>query len=307
MQKLSGNLMTNEYMPAELKNKLLKEDASCEKKISFEDVYFPNLKGFPGEIGGLNILSGLQKISKKDCLTVFRAIRFPTHKRIFEMLSKLGCTVPNYEQERILKLYKNKGYISERDKIQNNRNFQTQPQERVVRGLPVFSLINDALQIHRAWRDSKDRVAMVAIHIPYKLLRKGELKIYANTAIDLDHDNAQYDFEIKDFVRKNGVWDFDFKSLQTRGIDLHEMYLKNLPWTLGECGELGIKQEFFLLYIYEIRDRNKIGKLFKNTKILKENRYFLHGFFGDQNVFGRRPSKFLPYKCRKVALRNNSK
>lgn len=301
--KFSGNFTTNEYMPNNLKRKLLEENLLCKEKLSFKDVNFPKLEKDLNTIKGLHILAGFQKIKKKGCVTVFRSIRFPTYKRICEMISAFGCAVPNYEQERILELYKDRKYISRREKIKQHRNFWTQPQERVVDGLPVFSLVNDALQIHRAWRGEKDRVAMIVIHIPYELVKNNKLKLIANAAIDLDYGNTKRDCEIKDFVQKNRVWNFDFESLRSRGIDLHEMYLKNFPWTLEECDNLCIEQDFFLLDIYEIRDKRKIRGLFNNSKILRENRYFLHGFFGDQNIFGRRPTKYLPYKCQRITAR----
>jgi hypothetical protein len=304
LKKLSGNLTTNEFMPNNIAKILLEEDISLENKLSFKEIKFPKPSSqIMQTLKGLNILAGLQKIQKKDCLTVYRAVRFPTYKRIHTMLRKSGCAIPNYEQERILKLYENKNYSFKRKKIQKDGNFWTQPQERVVPGLPVFSLVNDALQIHRAFRNKEDKVAMIVIHVPFRLLRDGKIKLIANAAIDLDYGNDGRDFEIREFVRKNNSIDFDYCSLRSRGIDLHEMYLKNLPWSLAECDSIGITQEFFLLDTYEIQDEKKRMKLFNDTEALKKYRYFLYGFFGDQNIFGRRESHYLPSKCYKIALK----
>ena len=85
-----------------------------------------------------------------------------------------------------------------------------------------------------------------------------------------------------------------------RSIDLQGMYTNDLPWHIDRAEELGITQDFFLLGIYKIKDISKINKLKKETELLKNNRYFLHGFFGNQNIFGRRVSEYLPYKCSKM-------
>lgn len=304
LQKLSGNLTTNEYMPEKFKDLLLKENIDLKDKLSFEDISFPKLSGILGKIEGLNILAGLQKLNKKECLTVYRAIRFPTYKRVYEMLYEKGLAIPNYEQERILELYQNKKYSSKREEIQKDKNFWTQPQERVVKGLPVFILINDAVQIHRAFRNTKDKVAMITIHIPHKLIKNKVIKLIANAAIDLDYNNCERDFEINDFCMAEKIFDIDYNALRARGIDLHEIYLKNLPWTLKECEKLRIEQEFFILDIYEIKNKSKINELFKNSNILKDNKFFMHGFFGDQSIFGRRATKYLPYKCQKITKKS---
>lgn len=300
LNKLSGNLTTNEYISKEIKVKLLEEDLFLKNNLYFKSVNFPQLDSPINKIKGLNILSGLQKINKKGCLTVYRAVRFPTYRRINEMIYNKGLAIANYEQERILELYRDKKYVSKRKEIKKDRNFWTQPQERVINGLPVFVLVNDVLQIHRAFRNEKDKAVIIIIHIPYNLLKDKKIKLVANAAIDLEYNNAERDFKIKDFVYRNGVYTIDYKSLRVRGIDLHEMYVKNLPWDLKECEKLNIEQKFFLLDIYEIKIKNKIEKLLDNSKALRENQYFLHGFFGDQNIFGRRKTKYLPYKCQRI-------
>jgi hypothetical protein len=305
LQELSGNLTTNEKMPEELIKKLLDEDESLKNKLQFEEVVFPELEETLGAVKGLNILSGLQNLHKKGCLTVFRAVRFPTFKRMYEMVSHSGYAASNYEQARIADLYHNEKYIQKRAEIMSDYRFWVQPQERVVHGLPLFCLANDALQIHRAFRGDIDQVAIIAIYIPHELLESGKLKLIANTAIDLEYSNSDRDFEIKDFVKDNGSLSIDFSALRTRGIDLHEMYTADLPENIVDAKKAGIEQEFLLVDIYKIAepDIENINTVFRDTELLKKNRHFLHGFFGDQNIFGRRKAKYLPYKCSKIFLK----
>lgn len=301
LQEKSGNLTTNEIMPAEIIEKLLDEDLSLQRKIKFELVEFPGLEGLLGKIEGLAILAGLQSQLKKGSLTLFRAVRFPTFKRIYETVSDHGYTVANHEQERILALYQQPDYRQRRNEIMSDHLFWTQPQERVVSGLPLFCLVNDALQIHRAYRGEKDRVLIVALHIPHELLETRRIRLIANTAIDLDYENTERDFEIKNFYRENGVWEIDFEALRCRGIDLHEMYTNDLPFDGKHASAMGIAQDFFLLDIYRLVDRKHMQELFADTELLRAHKKFLHGFFGDQNIFGRREATYLPYQCQKVS------
>ncbi len=306
MNRLSGNLTTNERMPENLKKILLEEDYSLSKEISFKEMVFPKLGSPLGKIKGLDILSGLQKIAKKDHLTLFRAIRFPTFKRIHKVLFNQGASLGNFEQERILEIYGRKDYALKRGKIKDDKLFSTQPQERVVKGIPFFTSVNDALQIHRAYRNDTDRVMIIVFHIPFNLIKNKKIKLFANTAIDLDYANCERDFEIKDFVSKEGVYFIDYRAIRTRGIYLHEMYLQKLPWNLKGCQKAGIKQDFFLLEIYRIKNKTKLKKLAEKPKLLKKYQYLLHGFFGDQSVFCRWPSEFLPFKCYRIGKNEHS-
>lgn len=295
----SGNLTTNDHLPPEIKRKLLLENLSLINDLEFEEINFPTLCKELNSIEGMRVLSGLQKLKKEGNLTVYRAIRFPTLSRIWRTVSELGLSIPNYEQERILQLYGKRDYVAKRRRIQANPHFWTQPQERVVDGVPVFCLVNDALQIHRAYRSEKDRVLMIGIHIPYKLLRSGDISLFANTAIDLDYDNSERDFKITDFQERDGSFVIDYKALRVRGIDLHEMYFKGLPFDLEGHKLLGIEQRFFILDIYKLDSNDsRIREL--STEVLEEHEYFLHGIFGDQNVFGRQATRYLPFKCHEV-------
>ena len=301
LREPSGNLTTNRAMPEYLINKLLEEDAGLKDKLKFEKVNFSKLDKLLNEIEGLNILAGLQKLNKNGCLTLFREVRFPTFKRMYTVAYERGYAISNYEQERILEFYKDNNYSEKREQIKKDPLFWTQPQERVVHGLSLFCLVNDALQIHRAYRAEEDKVVMIAIYIPHKLLESRKVKLISNPAIDLDYDNKERDFEIKDFIKANGAYEIDFRALRMRGIDLQEMYTDDLPWQISEAEKLGITRDFFLLDIYKIKDFSKINKLKEETGLLKNSRYFLHGFFGDQNIFGRRMSEYLPYKCLKIS------
>jgi hypothetical protein len=169
-----------------------------------------------------------------------------------------------------------------------------------VHGLPLFSLVNDALQIHRAYRNEDDQMVIIAVHIPHELFESRKIRLITNTAIDLDYENGERDFEIKDFWKDNSAYEIDFEALRARGIDLHEMYTRDLPLDPKKAEELGITQDIFLLNIYRITDQAPIKTLFADTQTLKENKNFLHGFFGDQNIFGRRKTFYLPYKCQRV-------
>jgi hypothetical protein len=307
LSELSGNLTTNSVMPEHITRALLDENLEMKNKISLKEIQFARLGDKTlDNIEGLNILAGLQGKSRKGYLTLFRAVRFPTYKRIYEVLSKSGFTISNFEQERILDLYTNKEYIAKRTQIQEDSRFWVMPQERVVHGVPLFTLVNDALQIHRAFRGKEDKVLIIAIHIPRELVESGKLKLIANTAIDLDYTNTDRDWMITDFSEKNGIFEPDYEALRMRGIDLHEMYSQDLPMGLQSAQALGITQEFFLLDIYEITDLEAINALRQETILLKEHKNFLHGFFGDQNIFGRRSAKYLPFRCSQVSLMQTS-
>ncbi len=303
LKKPSGNFTTNAPMPEHFIDTLLEEDETLKEKLEFEDAPFPELESPLNQVEGLSILAGLQRNLKDGYLTLFRAIRFPTYKRIHDVVNEYGFTTANYEQERILELYKDNVYQSGRNQIKSNPVFWTQPQERVVKGLPMFSLVNDALQIHRAYRADEDKVLMIALHIPHELVENGAIKFIANTAIDLDYDDETRDFEIKDFVKENGVLRIDYRSLRTRGIDLHEMYTQDLPENVLQAKAMGILEDLYLLDIKRIPDESTFKSLINESGVLKDNQDFMHGFFGDQNIFGRRKTTFLPTNCCRVSAK----
>jgi hypothetical protein len=298
---LSENLTTNAYLPELIRDKLLDEDTALKKNLAFQERYFQLASPELSEITGLNILSGIQSEKKKDNLTVYRAIRFPTIKRIWESLNNYGISMSNFEQERILTLYENADYMKQREEIQKNNLFWIQPQERVVHGLPIFTLVNDALQIHHAYKNSIDKTLIVVAHIPYQLIKDNTLTLTANTAIDFDFADDSRDMTIEDFVEQQEGCSINYSALRAKGIELHELYVKGLPYTLKEHNELGIEQKFYLVDTYETDVRTETFKrLHSNSTILQKNEYFLHGFFGDHNIFGRRPTKYIPFNCYEV-------
>lgn len=296
----SGSLTTNASMPSFLIEKLLRSDKKIHSNFALEETQFPALKKPLSDIRGFSILAGLQKLSKLNHLTVFRAVRFPTKKRIHELVMHKGCAISNYEQSRILCIYNDPEYNRQRSCLKSNSLFWTQPQERVVSGLPVFALVNDAVQIHNAFRGSTDQVIIVVIHIPTSLIASRKVKFIANSAIDLDHSNSDRDFEIQSYIAENGIYKFDFNCALSWGVDLYEMYSRDLPWNLHASQKMRILQEFYLLDIYKIKDYSYMLKALSDRQILQDNQFFLHGFWGDQNIFGRRRSEYLPYRCRRI-------
>lgn len=291
-------------MPGHLIEKLLEEDETLKEKLLFEEITFPQFGNNLDTILGLNILAGLQQIEKNGFLTLFRIMRFPTYKRLFDMLSVHGYAFSNFEQERILDLYQSKRYVEKRKEVTNDPLFWIQPQERVVNGLPLFHLVNDALQIHRAFRGEVDRVAIVVIHIPQELLVSKQISLIANAGIDLDYDNQERDVEISKFISEPDRLRVDHDALRFRGVDLYELYSPNLPWDIQDAKQLGIEQEFYLLDIFKVDTKDEtMRSALTDTTLLKYHDYFLHGFFGDQNIFGRRPSEYLPSAIFSVKLK----
>lgn len=181
-----------------------------------------------------------------------------------------------------------------------NRLFQTLPQERVVKGLPVFSLVNDAIQINRAFRSKDDSVLICVLHIPFKHIENNTFKVISNNAIDFKYNSKKKDICINPFIKNNFFSYIDYKSLRIRGVDLYESYLKGLPFKFKKITSMGISQEFYFLKIKKIKNSNKIYDLYKDDFFLKNNEFFMHGFFGDQNILGRDVSTYVPYKCYKV-------
>ncbi len=162
-------------------------------------------------------------------------------------------------------------------------------------------MINDAIQIHRAFRSNSDRVLVAVIHIPFSLIKNDKIKIYANLDIDTDYSNNKEDFELKDFIKKNDHYFLDNSALNLKGINAYELYIKKIPFNIKDNHKKGISQRFFLLDLYKLKqDKKEIKELREDLKTLKKNNYFLQGFFGDYNVFGRRHTEFLPSICYEV-------
>jgi hypothetical protein len=302
LQERSGSLTTNEVMPQRLAEKLLEEDEALKEQLVFEELHCAPLSNGLDAIPGLNILAGLQRSNKPDHFTVFRSLRFPTYKRMYDMVYSLGYAFSNYEQERILDLYLSNDYVQQREKIRSDYRFRGQLQERVVHGLPVFCLANDALQIHRSFRGDRDQVGLVALHIPKQLILSKKVTFIANTDIDTEYYDDTRDYFIEDYVEKENTFRVDYSALRARGIDLHEMYSKNLPLTLESAKALGIQQDFYLLEMSKIIDAEPLRGIWQDAQLLKDNQDFMHGFFGDHCAAGicRDPTQYVPVKCFKL-------
>ncbi|MBW2967086.1 hypothetical protein KY362_01225 [Candidatus Woesearchaeota archaeon] len=285
MLRPSGNLTTNDSVPDHLMQRLLQEDDSLLEELVLEEM----------DCRGLEVLKELQGLSSQGCVTFYRAVRFPTVKRIHETVTHYGMSMSNYEQDRILYMYLDTAYEAKRRGAMRDSRLLV-PQERVVEGLPVFGLVNDALQIHRAYRSAEDRVLMVAAHVP-KYLIDGKLRLVANTAIDLHYSDNTRDVDIVRF--KGGK--IDYAHYRALGVDVHEMYLQGGGFNIEEHSSFGITQRFFLIDTKRI-DSVELARI-RSEPGLKEREWYMHGFFGDQNVFGRRPSEHVPVTCREVRLR----
>jgi len=112
-EKPSGNYASNVPLAGELLDKLMENHISNDyfnSKIEISKTKFPELEKNLSKVSGLDILSGLHKLYKKDCITVFRAIRFPTPRRILKMVEDDGISTLNYEHDRLLQIYENPDY-----------------------------------------------------------------------------------------------------------------------------------------------------------------------------------------------------
>ncbi|MFH1770164.1 MAG: hypothetical protein ABH828_01265 [archaeon] len=307
--KLSGNLTSNSSLPKDISDRLFSDD-------NFDKKYFKSITSqkieplkFNNELNyitGLDILAELQNLSKPNNLTLFRAIRFPTPKRLSELVNEKGFSQENYEQERLQRLYSDKEYLLLREQIKNNALFNFQPQERIVEGLPAFSLVNDAIQIHRAYRSNVDRVAIAVGFFPKELFEEGIFELYANTAIDFERQNDSRDFKITDFKQgPKGSTIIDYSSLRVRGIDVFETFLRKAPTNMSDMNKLGVKQSFYVLDIYNAKNYNvNFDSISQNSKLLKENEWFLHGFLGDHSLLGRDKAKYIPFNCYEIKSNN---
>jgi hypothetical protein len=54
--------------------------------------------------------------------------------------------------------------------------------------------------------------------------------------------------------------------------------------------------------VHRVND-SALNALMGDTQTLKDNAYFLHGFFGDQNIFARRRTKYVPSRCRRILIK----
>jgi len=307
----SGNYTSNLPMPDAIINKLLKNEIKTndlKESLITESIKLHQLTYPVSKYCGFQILAYLQNLYLPNCLTVYRAIRFPTPNRINEMVKVSGLSTINFEHERLLSIYEDSDYKLKREQLLKDPAFSFQPQERIVQGLPVFLNVNDAVQIHRPFRlSNKDYIAIAVSFIPYDLLSSDKIQMFSNQALVQNYFDNQGD-------RKITHYKFDpllrvkpsFSLLRLEGIQLYESYLVGFPHKIEDCIGLDISTKFYLLEIENISSKNDDESL-KDIKIDKnimgDHSYFLYGFWGDDNIFLRRPSEYLATKCIELAQR----
>lgn len=311
--KPSGNYASNLPLDKSLLVKLMENHISDEyfkKKIEIKSINFPRLENNLNKVTGLNILSGLHQLYKKDCLTVFRAIRFPTPRRIIKMVEERGISMLNYEHDRLLKIYKDPQYIKKREDLITDPLFAFIPQERIVPGLPVFFNVNDAVHIHRAYRNENDLIGISVAFIPYDLIKTDRVEIFSNYALVQNYSDSEGDKKITYFkkLNHNGQYIPFYNALNWEGNLVYEAYSRGIPENINDSISMGIEQRFFLMDIYkpEIDVKKKsINGYDLSNELIDNNLYFLYGFWGDDNIFMRRPSEYLPKTCYEVNLKRD--
>lgn len=308
----SGNYTSNLPLDQELLNVLMENHIPMEhfnNTLNINDIRFPNIDKNAKLVQGLNILAGLQNLSKPDCISVYRAIRFPTPKRLIKIATSTGISTLNYEHQRLLKIYEDPDYKAKRENLRKDPRFCFQPQERIVPGLPVFFNVNDAIHIHRAYRNENDLIVIAVAYIPNKLISNDKIEIFSNFALVQNYSDSDGDRKIKYFKSlPNGRIIPFFKALNIEGNLVYETYCKGIPQTLEDSLEQGIEQQFYLLELYkpkiDAHDKS-INGINLSKELASNNSYFLYGFWGDDNIFMRRTSEFLPKKCFEITLKSN--
>ncbi len=308
--KPSGNYTSNLPLDEDLRELLLNEkinEDTFNKQIQINQLEFEPLSEKINIIQGLNILAGLQDMHKSNCVTVFRAIRFPTKARIVSMLDDRGISTLNYEHERLIRIYEDSDYKKKRDTLKKDPRFSFQPQERVVPGLPVFFNINDAVHIHRAYRGDHDIIGIVAAFIPNHLIQQNTIDFFSNDAIVENYSDDYGDKKINYYKQSsNGrVLPF-YRALGIEGNQIYETFCKGIPESVEACRDIKIEFKYFLLELYkpEINVLEKhINGVDLSDELTKYRLPFLYGFWGDDNIFMRRASEFLPKTCYEITKR----
>ena len=306
-KKNSGNYASDYPMPTEIIEKLFynHDNITGIRALSEIPIHPKELTSQLNQLGGLRLLSYLQKLNIPGHLAVYRAIRFPTEQRTREVLLYNGISTINYEHERLLSLYNDKDYISKREQIKCDKRFDLQLQERIVKGLPIFFMVNDSIQIHRAFRcHSKDKIIIIVAFIPLHLLKNGNIRIISNVPLAESYDNDSNDYDITEFtIINNNMVEMDWNRLRRQGINLYEAYLTGVPYSISDCESLDIKQKYYMVDIYRPHINCKIKSIndvIISDQILDANHSFMFGFFGDYHIFGRRCSEYLPLKCHEI-------
>ncbi len=306
----SGNHASNLPLDTELLSILMENHVSMDSfnnSLLFKEVKFSKIELNSTHIVGLNILSGLQNLNKSDCVSVFRAIRYPTPKRILKIMLDSGISTINYEHQRLLKIYEDKEYKLKRDQLKIDPRFSFQPQERIVPGLPIFFNVNDAIHIHRAYRSENDLIVVAVAFIPYNQIKNDSIEIFSNYALVQNYSDLDGDKKINHFRKLNNgrVVPF-YKALNLEGNLVYETYCTGIPQSLNDCKINGIEQRFFLIELYKPKIDSKqktINGVSFSNDLVSNDSYFLYGFWGDDNIFMRRPSEYLPKTIHEIILK----
>ncbi|MFY0602747.1 MAG: hypothetical protein JXQ93_02275 [Flavobacteriaceae bacterium] len=306
----SGNYTSNLPLDEDLKKLLLNEnlkEVTFNKQLSLKKMEFNSLSKKINTIQGLNALSGLQELQKPNCITIYRAIRFPTKTRITSMLTDKGLSTLNYEHERLMRIYEDSDYKKKRNALKKDLRFSFQPQERVVPGLPIFFNVNDAIHIHRAYRSDHDIIGIVTAFIPHSLIQQNTVEIFSNDAIVENYSDDFGDKKINHYKQSsNGSVIPFYKALGIEGNQIYETYCKGIPERIKDCNDMGIEFRYFLLELYrpEIDPQDKcINGVDISDELAKYKLPFLYGFWGDDSIFMRRVSEFLPKTCYEITKR----
>jgi hypothetical protein len=294
----SGNLASNAPLPRSIRDQLFSADSldmSQLDTIEFFPREWPDAPHVSQEFPGLHQIIGLQRLSKPEHLTLYRSIRFPTPKRVVDALRHDGVCLDNFEQERLRLLYTDDHYLRQREQILSKREFQFLPQERIVSALPVFLYANDALQVHSAFRQSRQEIVLLAVcYIPKSLLINGSLTLSGNPPFALSFDDSSFDFQIEAFVEEDGRYVPNLAQFRSVGIELYETYLRGFPREFGQLANLGITTSFFVVMLQKIDKpiAEQLGNLHCIPESLRTSE--LYGVFGNWSSFFRRPTRYLP-------------
>jgi hypothetical protein len=307
----SGSAFSNDYFPKDIIKNIFDDKHSLfsEKinKIGFEALNVNGVNESVGNITGLRILITLQNLFMANHLTVFRVIRYPTLARLYNALTIYGLSSINYEQERLLSFYNEQTYKHKRAQIRKDKRFHVLPQERIVKGLPVFFNINDAVNIHSCFRRNKDLILIIVAFLPAELIFQKKLKIYSNRPIVKNYSDDDFDILVEDFILNNhkGVVP-DRHLLDIKGINIYEVYLKSLPNTIQKCNSMKIENKFFLMELEKAKVNKKkfsINGFAISNNTMKKYENVFSSIWGDDDLLNRQKTNYLPSNCFELSIK----
>ncbi len=261
------------------------------------------------QIPGMRELAYLQRLSfpMTEYFTAYRVVNFPTPRKIADVMyhDRRG----NGEQARLMGLYGLPTYQEARGAALANPalGIGMIPQERIVKGLPVFNSVTDAIGIHGNFRDPDlDAVILMVLGIPLDKFRDNKLELWSNPAVVPDYFDSSRDFRIPpEYFKRNKKIEGRFhpsrQMLGRRGIHLFEMYLKGLPIESDKWGALGVEVKYFLTELRGIvpnYGRVEIEGHHIDDSVLSENHDILYGMWGGSDGMGaeRNPVAHLPFR-----------